>query len=92
MSYITFDYQCNVCGAREERTVRRSEMDEQHCIAELDGGLLGIYDCDKPMVRLMAAPITTFKFHDRAAIKSKKAVSLRDPHGNAKSKDWVGSV
>ena len=81
MSYITFDYHCIACGDAEERMVKRDEQDDQGC-----------RECGSRLKRKMAAPITTFKFHDRSAIKSKKAVSLRDPHGNAKSKDWVSSV
>ncbi len=68
MSYITFDYGCTNCGV-VERMVHRREMDEQYCD-----------ECGDRMRRLPAGPITTFKFADRAAIKSKKAVSLRDPN------------
>ncbi len=82
MSLITFDYQCTNCDHFEGNAlVQRNAMDNVDCPK-----------CGALMKRLMAAPITTFKHHDRAAIKSKKAVSLRDPHGNAKSKDWSGSV
>ena len=72
MSFIVFDFKCQRCGATEERMVRRSEVGMQFC------------DCVKggaAMDRLMPGPTTTFKFGDRSAIKSKKAVSLRDPSG-----------
>ena len=82
MSYITFDFVCKHCGAEYPNLmVRRSNLGEQRC-----------GKCKTLLHRMPAGPITTFKFHDRAAIKSKKAVSLRDPHGSAKSKDWLGSV
>jgi len=48
--------------------VRRGEVDNQEC------------ECGETMTRLMGAPVTTFKFGDRSAIKSKKAVSLMDKH------------
>jgi predicted nucleic acid-binding Zn ribbon protein len=70
MSFITFDYKCPKCGAEYPNVmVRRSEMDEQRCSK-----------CKATLQKLPAGPITTFKFGDRSAIKSKKAVSLRDPH------------
>lgn len=71
MSFITFDYKCEACGEVMERMVRRSETDKQDC-----------GKCGSRMRRMPAAPITTFKFGDRSAIKGKKSVSLRDPHGN----------
>ena len=67
MSYITFDFKCINCEHVEERMVRRDKVAAQKCS-----------QCYCPMQQLMAAPITTFKFGDRSAIKSKKAVSLRD--------------
>ncbi len=83
MSYITFDYQCNACGVTVIRLIKRDVQDEQDC-----------KECGSRLTRLMAAPITTFKHNDRSAIKSKKAVSLRDPHGSGKKtqKDWEKSV
>lgn len=68
MSFIINDYRCQECDAVEERMVRRTEVTEQVC------------KCGGEMKQLMGAPITTFRFGDRAAIKSKKAVSLRDKH------------
>lgn len=67
MSYIIFDYGCEACGEKEERFVRRSEMDAQDC-----------KECGSRMNKLPAGPTTTFKFGDRSAVKSRKAVSLRD--------------
>ena len=70
MSYITFDYLCNNCDHFEKSAfVKRSEMDNQDCP-----------QCGALMKRLPAGPITKFKFGDRSAIKSRKAVSLRDKH------------
>ena len=66
MSFITNDYRCEKCDKIEERMVRRSEIKNQEC------------ECGSKMKQLIGGPITTFKFGDRAAIKSKKAVSLRD--------------
>lgn len=68
MSFITFDYVCKECGADyPNMMVRRSEMDNQRC-----------GKCSTVLHKMPAGPITTFKFGDRSAIKSKKAVSLRD--------------
>jgi hypothetical protein len=68
MSYITFDYKCPNCEQEYLNCfVKRSEMDKQRC---------GV--CKEVLVKLPAGPSTTFKFGDRSAIKSKKAVSLRD--------------
>ncbi len=68
MSYIIFDYACPNCGAEYPNNfVKRSEMDDQRC-----------GKCKTVLKRLPAGPSTTFKFGDRSAIKSKKAVSLRD--------------
>ena len=70
MSYITFDYVCPSCSTEYPNCmVRRSEQDEQKC-----------GKCKSTLKKLPAGPITTFKFGDRAAIKSKKAVSLMDKH------------
>ena len=70
MSFIIFDYQCATCDIEyPNMMVRRSEMNEQRC-----------GKCKEVLTRKMAAPITTWKFNDRAAIKSKKAVSLMDKH------------
>lgn len=67
MSLITFDYRCDNCGAEYPNSmVRRSEQDEQRC-----------GKCSEKLTKLPAAPITTFKFGDRSAIKSKKEVSFR---------------
>jgi len=67
MSFIVFDYRCDECGVTErDKFVRSSEKDEQIC------------PCGNKQRRLMPGPTTTFKFGDRSAIKSKKAVSLRD--------------
>lgn len=68
MSYITFDYVCPNCGAEyPNMMVRRAEVDQQRC-----------GKCESLLRHLPAGPITTFRFGDRAAIKSKKAVSFRD--------------
>jgi ribosomal protein L37AE/L43A len=70
MSYITFDYKCPNCDAEyPDCFVKRDEMDSQRC-----------GKCKEVLARLPAGPSTTFKFGDRSAIKSKKAVSLRDPN------------
>jgi len=69
MSFITFDFKCQTCGKIEERFVKRAEVGMQFCDCVRGGSA---------MDRQPAGPITTFKFGDRAAIKSKKAVSLRD--------------
>ncbi len=70
MSYITFDYLCKNCDAFEESVfIKRSEQDNHSCS-----------QCGALMKRLPAGPITKFKFGDRSAIKSRKAVSLRDKH------------
>ena len=67
MSFIVYDYHCDKCDVTErDKFVRSSEKDEQIC------------PCGNPQRRMMPGPITTFKFGDRSAIKSKKAVSLRD--------------
>ena len=69
MSFIVYDYVCSNCDhVEQDAFVRASEKDNQDCPK-----------CGALMKRLPAGPITTFKFGDRAAIKSKKAVSLRDP-------------
>lgn len=70
MSYITYDYLCSNCDTYEERFVKRDAKDKQDCS-----------QCGALMRRLPPGPITTFKFGDRAAIKSRKAVSLRDKRG-----------
>ena len=80
MSFITNDYRCADCDRVEERMVRRSETGEQVC------------QCGGDMKQIIGSPITTFKFHDRSAIKSRKAVSLRDPHGGASSKGHSSSL
>ena len=68
MSYIRFDYKCPNCGAEFPNCfIKRAEMDEQRC-----------GKCKEILKRLPAGPTTTFKFGDRSARKSKKAVSLRD--------------
>jgi len=68
MSYITFDYQCTNCdNTAPNMMVRRELMNNVECD-----------QCGALMKRLPAGPITTFKFGDRSALKSKKAVSLRD--------------
>jgi len=67
MSFITYDYGCEDCNLIEERFVHRREADEQYC-----------NECGMRIRKLPAGPITTFKFGDRSAIKSRKAVSLRD--------------
>ena len=73
MSFITYDFQCQDCGKVEERMVRRDEVNSQVCSCMFPGRrTFG------PMKILPAGPITTFKFGDRSAIKSRKAVSLRD--------------
>lgn len=66
MSFIVNDYRCMKCETIQERMVRRTEVTEQKC------------ECGGAMKQLIGGPITTFKFGDRSAIKSKKAVSLRD--------------
>ena len=75
MSFITLDYKCENCGMIEERFVRKSERDEQECNECIGPAGAGH---GYPMKALPPGPITNFKFGDRAAIKSKKAVSLRD--------------
>ena len=73
MSFITFDYLCSNCdNAAPNLMVRRSAMDNVECD-----------QCGALMKRMPAAPITTFKFGDRSAQKSRKAVSLRDPNPGA---------
>jgi predicted nucleic acid-binding Zn ribbon protein len=68
MSFITFDYLCTNCDTVEKDVfIRRSEMDKHEC-----------GECGALMKRLPAGPTTTFKFGDRSAQKSRKAVSLRD--------------
>jgi len=67
MSFFRYDYRCVACDATADLFVRKDEKDTQTCNF-----------CGETMKRLMAGPITTFKFHDRSNIKSKKAVSLRD--------------
>ncbi len=70
MSLICFDYQCTGCGAVYENIrVRRDEVDDQRC-----------GKCKDKLKALPAGPPTTFKFGDRSSVKSKKAVSLRDPN------------
>jgi len=80
MSYIIFDYQCSNCdNIAGNLFVRRSQMDNVECD-----------QCGALMKRLPAAPTTTFKFHDRSALKGKKAVSLMDPnHTGADTKKWA---
>lgn len=56
--------------------MRRSEVYAQMC----DCAAEEAFKEAVPMKQLPAGPITTFKFGDRSAIKSRKAVSLRDPH------------
>lgn len=71
MPYLVFDYKCPGCHAEyPDCMVKSEEQDDQRC-----------GKCKEKLIRLPAGPITTFKFGDRAAIKSKKAVSLRDKHG-----------
>ena len=69
MSFIIYDFKCDNCGKIEERFVKRAEVDAQRCGC-VKGGFA--------MKQLPPGPITRFKFADRSAIKSKKAVSLRD--------------
>lgn len=69
MSFIIFDFKCISCEHVEERMVERDNLADQKCS-----------QCACPMQKLMPGPTTTFKFGDRSAIKSRKAVSLRDPH------------
>ena len=70
MSFIIFDYECEKCGAGyPDKMVRCSEQNEQTCD-----------ECGTRLLKLPPGPITTIKFGDRSAQKSKKAVSLRDPH------------
>jgi predicted nucleic acid-binding Zn ribbon protein len=63
MSFVKFDYKCSACGDREERFVRRKDMDKQWC-----------YNCGAVdnMTRMPAAPATTFKFADPSAFKRKQ--------------------
>jgi len=67
MSFITNDYKCISCEHKEERMVKRGEVTDQKCS-----------QCCCPMQQLIGGPITTFKFGDRSAQKSKKAVSIMD--------------
>ncbi len=69
MSFITNDYRCMKCDKIDERMVLRSETGNQKCDFDYCGG---------DMKQLIGGPITTFRFGDRSAIKSRKAVSLRD--------------
>jgi len=70
MSFIRFDYLCKNCDHFEEDAfVKRVDADKQDCPK-----------CGALMFKLPAAPPTTFKFGDRSARKSKKAVSLREPN------------
>ena len=80
MSFITNDYRCTVCPRKEERMVPRSEVKLQLC------------ECGAPMKQLIGGPITTFKHHDRSAIKSRKAVGLRDHSSGAYHKPTVGEL
>lgn len=71
MAFLKYDYQCPTCEvAYPDMMVISEERDQQRC-----------GKCKSILKRLPAGPITTFKFGDRSAIKSKKAVSLRDKHG-----------
>ena len=50
---------CPDCGAEEERFIKKDKMDDQWC---------GHFGCMTPstlMIRLPAAPRTTFRWHDR---------------------------
>ena len=68
MSLICFDYRCPSCDLVYDNVrVERDEVDKQRCGS-----------CHELLKRLPAGPPTTFKFGDRSAVKSKKAVSLRD--------------
>lgn len=70
MAYLKYDYLCSNCDHFEaDAFVKSDQKDQQSCP-----------ECGALMKRLPAAPITTFKFGDRSAIKSRKAVSLRDKH------------
>lgn len=82
MSYIIFDYLCTNCDHFEaDMFVRRRDQDDQDCPK-----------CGALMTRQPAGPTTTFKFGDRSATKSRKAVSLRDPHGGASSRGHSSSL
>jgi len=67
VALITNDYRCMGCNHVEERRVERAVVPDQKC---------GI--CGADMKQLMGGPTTTFRFGDRSATKSRKAVSLRD--------------
>jgi len=67
MSFFRYDYRCVACDATADLFVRKAEKDAQKCNF-----------CGETMKRLMPGPTTTFKFGDRSATKSRKAVSLRD--------------
>lgn len=58
--FITFDYLCPYCRARESRFVRRSAMDEQEC---QHPGLPSWHGPTR-MTRLPAATRTTFRYAD----------------------------
>lgn len=82
MSFIIFDYLCSNCDHFEENAfVRRNKMDDVDCPK-----------CGALMARLPAGPTTTFKFGDRSATKSRKAVSLRDPQGGASPRGHAKSL
>ena len=82
MSFIVYDYHCDECDVtRADRFVRRAERDTECCPS-----------CGHYMRRLMPGPTTTFKMHDRSAIKSKKAVSLRGPNHGAPAKGHSASL
>ena len=54
--YIRFNYRCSTCGHEEDRFIKKEVMDRQYC-----------FKCDSTeyMLRLPAAPRTTFRFHDK---------------------------
>lgn len=72
MSFKIYDYRCENCDEVVELMVKSGEQDSQFCS--------NCPEVETPMKRLMPGPITKFKFGDRSAIKSRKAVSLRDKH------------
>lgn len=52
--FITYDYRCLECGHKEPLFVKKDEKDKQACLK-----------CGGGMLRLPAAPSTTFKFNDK---------------------------
>lgn len=70
--YVTFSYRCRRCRHQEDRLVKRSEISEPqwcnecvHPVHTASDGSGPMELCKADMVRLPAAPRTTFRFADR---------------------------